>query len=171
MKSSSHSDRSFLRRCVMLTAVAAAALLVPAMAQNAQPDKSKPAKAEKAKAEKTKAAPGQTNGHWGPGDRLPDMYEFGIFGGGSFFSKDDQGLWTHLHAGGAFGAKVTENFWKYVGIQESYTFRENNVTFLNPAQAGEPAYGFGQRLMDYGANVLLYGTPRGSKWRPFVTAG
>ncbi len=171
MNSSSHSDRSFLRRCVMLTAVAAAALLVPAMAQNAQPDQSKPAKAEKAKAEKTKATPGQTNGHWGPGDRLPDMYEFGIFGGGSFFQKDDQGLWTDLHAGGAFGAKVTENFWKYIGIQESYTFRENNVTFLDPAQPGEPAYGFGQRLMNYGANVLLYGTPRGSKWRPFVTAG
>ena len=155
MKALSHSDRSLSWRCVLLTAGVAAALLVPAMAQNAQSDSAKPAKAEKVKAETAKAAPGQTGGHWGPGDQMPDKYEFGIFGGGSFFETEHSGLVTRQHAGGAFGAKVTENFWKYFGLQESYTFRENNVTFDLPNQPVYPSYGFGQRLMDYGVNPLL----------------
>jgi opacity protein-like surface antigen/outer membrane protein OmpA-like peptidoglycan-associated protein len=156
---------------VQLTFAVTAALLLPAMAQNAPPDQSKPAKADKAKAEKTKAGPDRTNGHWGPGDRLPDKYEFGIYGGLSLIQSRLQGLGEHLHDGGAFGARVTENFWNYVGIEESYTFRENNITFLNPNQQGLPNYGFGQRLMEYGVNTLFYFRPRGSKWRPYATVG
>ena len=71
----------------------------------------------------------------------------------------------------AFGAKVTENFWKYFGLQESYTFRENNVTFDLPNQPIYPSYGFGQRLLEYGVNPLFYFRPRGSKWRPYATVG
>ena len=171
MKAISHSNRSFSWQRVLLAAGVAVALLVPAMAQNAQADKTKPAKAEKVKAEKTKAATDAGAGHWGPGDQLPDKYEFGIFGGVSLFESRLQGLGEHFHNGGAFGAKGTENFWKFVGIEESYTFRENNITFLNPNQVGLPNYGFGQRLMGFGVNPLFYFTPRGSKWRPFVTIG
>ena len=171
MKAISNSNRFFSWQHVLMAAGVAAALLVPAMAQEAQADKTKPAKAEKVKAEKTKAATDSTVGHWGPGDERPDKYEFGIFGGASFFERQDSGLGTDLHTGGAFGAKFTENLWRYVGIQESYTFRENNVTFDGPNQPGYPNYGFGQRVMDWGVNPLIYFTPRGSRWRPFVTVG
>jgi opacity protein-like surface antigen len=171
MKAISHSNRSSSWRHVLLAVGVAAALLVPAMAQDAQAEKTKPAKAEKVKAEKTKAATDAGAGHWGPGDQRPDKYEFGIFGGPSLFQKRLEGLGNYFHVGGAFGAQVTENFWKYVGIRESYTFRENNVTFLSPNQPGLPNYGFGQRLMDWGVNPLFYFTPRGSRWRPFVTVG
>ena len=147
---------------MLLAAGMAAALILPALAQSAKADKPK---ADKAPATDT------TAGHWGPGDRLPDKYEFGIYGGASLFQKRLQGLGGYFHPGGAFGASATQNFWKYVGIRESYTFRENNFTFLSPNQPGLPNYGFGQRLMDWGVNPLFYFTPRGSKLRPYATVG
>ena len=171
MKAISHSNRSSSWRHVLLAVGVAAALLVPAMAQDAQAEKTKPAKAEKVKG-------GKDQGRDGPGSRplgarrsTSGQVRIRHFRRPQLIPKRLEGLGNYFHVGGAFGAQVTENFWKYVGIRESYAFRENNVTFLSPNQPGLPNYGFGQRLMDWGVNPLFYFTPRGSKWRPFVTVG
>ncbi|MBI5086938.1 MAG: outer membrane beta-barrel protein, partial [Acidobacteria bacterium] len=105
------------------------------------------------------------------GDALPDKYELGAFGGGSFFRAVDKGMGTKLVNGGAAGFRVTENFWKHVGLEQAFTYSANNVNFLTPVRPGQPNYGFGQRIYQYSLNPVFYWTERGSKVRPFLTAG
>jgi outer membrane protein OmpA-like peptidoglycan-associated protein len=99
------------------------------------------------------------------------MVEINLFGGGSFFRGVSEGLGTKHATGGAFGIRVTENFWKYVGLEQGFTYSVNNLQFQRPAQAGDPAYGFGSRLFQYNLNPVFHFTPKGSTFRPYVTAG
>lgn len=119
--------------------------------------------AQQAAADKKKAA--------GEGDERPDYVELNGFLGGSFFQQVDKGLGTKLHSGGAAGARVTENFWRYVGLEQAFTYSANNLTFLKPNQPGLPNFGFGNRIYQYSLNPVIYWTPRGSRFRPFLTAG
>lgn len=112
-----------------------------------------------------------TTQRMGPGDAMPDKVELSIFGGGSFFNPVDKGLGTKLANGGAFGFRVTENFWKYVGLEQAYTYSVNNMTFQTPHAAGQPTYAFGSRINQLSLNSLFYFTERGSRIRPFLTAG
>lgn len=110
----------------------------------------------------------------GPGDALPDKVEISGFGGGSFFQQTQNassGFGTKLNNGGAFGFRVTENFWKYVGVEQAFTYSVNNVTFLQPTAPGQANFGFGNRVYQYSLNPVFYFTERGSKIRPFVTIG
>jgi flagellar motor protein MotB len=105
------------------------------------------------------------------GDARPDKYEFSIFGGGSFFRRVDSGLGTDHANGGALGFRATQNWWRYFGLEQSYTYSVNNLTFDRPHAAGQPTYSMGVRLHQLSVNPLIYFTPRGSKVRPYVTAG
>lgn len=107
----------------------------------------------------------------GPGDAMPDKVELSAFGGGSFFNPVNKGLGTKLNNGGAFGFRVTENFWRYVGLEQAFTYSTNNLTFQTPHAPGQPTYGFGNRLYQYSLNPVFYFTERGSRIRPFLTAG
>jgi flagellar motor protein MotB len=117
------------------------------------------------------AAPAQTSSSAPKGDELPDKVELSGFGGGSFFKQVDKGLGTKLVNGGAFGFRATENFWRYVGLEQAFTYSANNVRFLSPVQAGGPNYDFGQRIYQYSLNPVFYWTERGSRIRPFLTVG
>ncbi len=66
------------------------------------------------------------------GDELPDKVELNGFGGGSFFQAVPNGLGTKLVNGGAFGFRITENFWRYVGLEQAFTYSANNVRFQTP---------------------------------------
>ncbi len=105
------------------------------------------------------------------GDELPDKVELGAFGGGSFFTRINKGLGTWHRTGGAAGLRVTENIWKYVGLEQAFTYSVNNVNFLSPVRAGDPSYNFGSRIYQFSLNPVVYWTARGSKFRPFLTAG
>ncbi len=105
------------------------------------------------------------------GDELPDKVELNGFGGGSFFQGVSGGLGTKLVNGGAFGFRVTENFWRYVGLEQAFTYSANNVRFESPAAPGLPQNDFGHRIYQYSLNPVFYWTERGSKIRPFLTAG
>jgi outer membrane protein OmpA-like peptidoglycan-associated protein len=105
------------------------------------------------------------------GDELPDKVELSGFGGASFFQQVDKGLGTKLVNGGAFGFRATENFWRYVGLEQAFTYSANNVRFLSPVKPGGPNYDFGQRIYQYSLNPVFYFTERGSKIRPFLTVG
>ncbi|MBI4891755.1 MAG: outer membrane beta-barrel protein, partial [Acidobacteria bacterium] len=105
------------------------------------------------------------------GDALPDKVELSGFGGASFFKQVDKGLGTKLVNGGAFGFRATENFWRYVGLEQAFTYSANNVRFLSPPVPGAPNYDFGQRVYQYSLNPVFYFTERGSKVRPFLTVG
>lgn len=105
------------------------------------------------------------------GDELPDKVELNGFGGGSFFQGVSSGLGTKLVNGGAFGFRVTENFWRYVGLEQAFTYSANNVRFESPVAPGQPQNDFGHRIYQYSLNPIFYWTERGSKIRPFLTAG
>lgn len=105
------------------------------------------------------------------GDELPDKVELSGFGGGSFFQQVDKGLGTKLVNGGAFGFRATENFWKYIGLEQAFTYSANNVRFLTPVTPGGPQLDFGHRIYQYSLNPVFYFSERGSKIRPFLTAG
>lgn len=113
------------------------------------------------------AAPAQQAG----ADERPDMVEINLFGGGSFFRGVSEGLGGKHANGGAFGIRVTENFWKYVGLEQGFTYSVNNMQFQSPARAGDPRYAFGSRLFQYSLNPVFHFTPKGSNVRPYVTAG
>lgn len=104
-------------------------------------------------------------------DERPDMVEINLFGGGSFFRGVSDGLGTKHAPGGAFGIRVTENFWRYVGLEQGFTYSVNNLQFQRPARPGDPNYGFGSRLFQYSLNPVFHFTPKGSNVRPYVTVG
>jgi outer membrane protein OmpA-like peptidoglycan-associated protein len=104
-------------------------------------------------------------------DEKPDIVEINLFGGGSFFRGVSEGLGTKHANGGAFGIRVTENFWRYIGLEQGFTYSVNNLMFQRPARAGDPSYGFGSRLFQYHLNPVFHFTPRGSAVRPYLTAG
>jgi hypothetical protein len=136
--------RSFKRTpCLVIAGVAAMTLAIPAFAQTGSPG----------------------------GDTRPDRFEFSVFGGGSFFRRVDAGLGTDHANGGALGFRATQNWWRYFGIEQSYTYSVNNLTFDRPHAAGMPTHSMGVRLHHFSLNPVVYFTPRGSKLRPYVTAG
>ena len=102
---------------------------------------------------------------------LPDTVELGVFGGGSFFKQVDHGLGTKLANGGVVGVRVTENFWKYFGLEQSYSYSTNNLRFVTSPIAGWPAPGYGNRIHHWFLNPVVYFTPKGARVRPFVTVG
>ena len=106
----------------------------------------------------------------GPGDERPDKVEIGVFGGGRFFQQVDKGLGNKLNNGGVIGYRFNVNFWKYVGIEHTFGYGPNNVTFLSPAAPGQPNFGFGHRLYSWSLGPTVHWTPRGSKIRPYLTA-
>jgi hypothetical protein len=83
MKDPMHTKRFAAWRWTLLAAGLMAVLLAPAAAQSAKSD-------TKSEAKKVKQDEPSTKGHWGPGDALPDKFEYGLFGGGSFFSPVSQ---------------------------------------------------------------------------------
>jgi hypothetical protein len=147
-----------------LAAGLAAVLLAPASAQSAKSD-------TKSETKKAKQDTPTANGHWGPGDALPDKVELGIFGGVSLFNPVNPGLGYQLKASGVFGEKVTFNFWKYFGLEAFQDNSFNRFEMKSPAQPGLSNYAFDSRVYQEGLAGVIYAKPRGSKWRPYFTLG
>lgn len=101
----------------------------------------------------------------------PDLIEVNPFAGGSFPRGVQSGFGTQHANGGVLGIRVTENFWRYVGLEQSYTYSVNNLQFRDPVRPGLATYGFGSRLHNLAMNGVVHFTPRGSTFRPFLTAG
>jgi outer membrane protein OmpA-like peptidoglycan-associated protein len=72
-------------------------------------------------------------------------------------------------SGPVAGVRVTEDLWKYVGLEQSFTAGFNDLRLL--------PYGLGQYVGTFARNYtlalnpVLHFTPRQEKLRPFVTAG
>src|ERR1035437_5382179 len=121
MRDPMHTKRSIDWRCALLAAGLTAVLLAPAAAQSAQSD-------TKSEAKKAKQDTPSTKGHWGPGDALPARFEYGLFGGGSFFNPVTPGLGNQLQARGVFGQKATVSFWDYFGLELFQDISFNHFT-------------------------------------------
>jgi len=109
-----------------------------------------------------------------PSPSSPDdysIYELEIFGGYQHFliPNRDSVRVSKLDGGGTTGFRVTEDFWKYIGIEESLTVGFNNLSvypFGIPQQVTA-----GERNYTLVFNPMIYFTPRQSKVRPFITVG
>lgn len=105
-----------------------------------------------------------------PGETVYGKYELNLFGGGSFFKRQDPRPYFDLGRGGVAGFRVTQNLWNYVGIEEAMTVHgTNNATFTKPGSFDTVSFGNRQRQLMIGP--VFHFTPRESAVRPFVTAG
>jgi hypothetical protein len=97
------------------------------------------------------------------------MMELSLFGGGSFFKSVSNGLGTEHVSGGAVGFRVTENFWKYISLEQGFTYSANNLRMgLSTAPS---SVAWGNRIYQWNLNPVFHFTPRGSKIRPYLTLG
>src|SRR6266568_3025604 len=144
MKNPLHSKCSISWRCALLAAGLTVGLLAPAAAQSAKSD-------TKSEAKKAKQDTPTTKGHWGPGDALPDKFEYGLFGGGSFFNPVNPGLGNQLQPSGVFGQKATMNFWNYFGVEVFQDISFNQFRMKSEIKPGLGNYGFDSRVYQEGA--------------------
>lgn len=105
-----------------------------------------------------------------PGETTYGKYELNLFGGGSFFKRQQPRPYFDLNNGGTVGFRITQNYWKYVGIEEAVGVHGvNNLTVAQPNTFNDISFGARQRY--FTINPVLHFTPRESRFRPFVTAG
>lgn len=130
----------------LLSLAAALAVAVPAFSQ-AQPAKSK-------------SLPGEYS-----------IIEFNPFVGYQWFQvyARENNRVSKLDAGPTFGFRITEDLWKYVGIEESLSVGFNDLR-IKPFGLNS-FVGTDARNFTLAINPVLHFTPRQSKFRPFVTVG
>lgn len=105
-----------------------------------------------------------------PGETVYGLYEINLYGGGSFFKRQDVRPYQDFGKGGVGGFRITENFWNYIGFEQWVAVHgTNNATFTKPG--GFDTVSFGTRQRQVGIGPVFHFTPRESAIRPFVTAG
>ena len=103
-------------------------------------------------------------------DEYP-IYSVDLFAGWQHFLVDnrDSARTFRIDSGFAFGFRVTEDFWRYVGIEESFMPAFNNLIFYPVGLTGSVSAN--QRDYTLSISPVIYFTPREAKVRPFVTVG
>ena len=105
-------------------------------------------------------------------DENNNFFELTIYGGYSDYKKIPAGLGSKIDPAVILGGRVTENFWNYVGIEESFNaYSWNKYKFLSspPGLILSPAFPI--HTLQPSVDVVLHFTPRDHKFRPFVEAG
>jgi opacity protein-like surface antigen len=93
----------------------------------------------------------------------PDIIELDPFGGLSAFG-DVTSASEKLAKGGTAGGRAAFNFSKHFSLEANYNFMVNNV------QVGTRSY-FGNQAQSFAIDPVYNFTPRGSRVRPYITAG
>ena len=106
-------------------------------------------------------------------DEDNNFFELNIYGGYSDYKKIPAGLGGKIQPGVIFGGRVTENFWNYVGIEESFNaYSWNKYNFLsNPPNGTILQPPFPIHTLQPAVDLVLHFTPRDHKFRPFVAVG
>ena len=73
-----------------------------------------------------------------------------------------------IDSGPVYGARLTEDFWRYVGLEESISIGNNGLIFY---PVGLQGLSVSANNRDYVLAIgpVFHFTPREAKWRPFVT--
>ena len=131
--------------CVLVAVAAALTVAVPALAQDKPPAQSA-------------SAPGEYT-----------LYEVSPFVGYQWF-HGNYGITksSELLRGPVVGFHVDEDFWKYIGLEQSFTAGMNDLRLHPPVPWSVDTEARNYTLT---INPLFYFTPRQSKVRPFVTGG
>ncbi len=97
-----------------------------------------------------------------------DKFELNAFGGVSLFNGLSQSDITEkLVNGGTAGGRAAYNFSQHFGIEGSYNFSVNNTHLFVPGSNRT----FGNQIQAFSVNPVYNFTPRGSRVRPYITAG
>ncbi len=96
------------------------------------------------------------------------LYEISPFAGYQWF-RGHANSTAKFDSGPALGFRVVEDFWKYVGLEQSLTvgFNDLGIRPTGLTQSADASV----RNWTLALNPLLYLRPRTSKWRPFLTIG
>jgi opacity protein-like surface antigen len=93
--------------------------------------------------------------------------EFSVSGGVSRFGDavlvQDQGVDYTLGNGARIALRMTLNTWRYMGHEFGYGYAHSNISVQDQSVGFSIHQGF--------YNFLVYGTPEGTRVRPFVTGG
>ena len=98
-------------------------------------------------------------------------YEVNLFGGGSFFRQQKDAPQLKLDNGSTWGFRITQNYWRFVGIEEAFRLHGSNGILLNSAGANTTRLNFGNHTRGFALGPVFHFTPRESRFRPFVKAG
>lgn len=105
-----------------------------------------------------------------------DIVEINLFGGNQDFAtkqatqQNGSNLGVNIVDGGIFGVRVDENFWNYVGLEESIeAYGTNNVCLSNVPGVYGNSVCFGARSRQYTIGPILYLDSKEHRFRPFVT--
>ncbi|MCU0246044.1 MAG: hypothetical protein MUC42_05705, partial [Bryobacter sp.] len=97
-------------------------------------------------------------------------YELNLYGGASWWKQQAEAPRMKFVDGGTFGVRFTQNYWKYVGIEEAFNVHGvNNARFDIPGSNATTA--FGHRIRGFTIAPVFHFTPRESRFRPFLLAG
>ena len=100
-------------------------------------------------------------------------YSFGIFGGIQTWKLQQSTTNPNtLAPGGAVGVRADQDFLRYIGVEEAWTFYAvNNARFKAVSNPAYDVVGFGSRNGQVFIGPLFYLTPPSSPVRPFFTIG
>src|SRR5579871_3292321 len=100
-----------------------------------------------------------------------NFVELGVFGGVSYYAPVDAGIGTKYTTEGMVGVRATENFWRYFGIEESLAFYDHHDLRFEHQLTSTVIPAFDMHVLEGGASLLGYFTPRDSHLRPFLALG
>jgi outer membrane protein OmpA-like peptidoglycan-associated protein len=101
-----------------------------------------------------------------------NFIELGVFGGVGYYAPVDAGLGTHFSTDGLVGVRVTQNYWNYFGLEESYAaYSNHNLLFETSPRPNLILPPLDIHVHEVGLNFLAYLTPREKTLRPFFTVG
>jgi outer membrane protein OmpA-like peptidoglycan-associated protein/opacity protein-like surface antigen len=99
------------------------------------------------------------------------IYEINPFAGYQWFMipNRDSARAEKYNTGAAAGFRVTEDWWKYVGLEESLTIGFNKLEVYPTGL--QQTVGAGNHNFTFAVDLVAHFTPRESKFRPFVAVG
>src|SRR5580658_3779650 len=103
-------------------------------------------------------------------DEDNNFFELSFYAGYSDYTRSWAGLGDKILDGAILGGRVTENFWNYAGIEESFNaYSWNKYDFLSDPPNGTLVANapFPIHTLQPAADLVLYFTPRDHKFRPF----
>lgn len=98
-------------------------------------------------------------------------YEINLFGGGNFYHRQDPRPFLDLGNGGIFGGRLTQNYWNYIGIEETVGIQGTQNACFTQANSVTNVSCFGARLRYFSINPVFHFAGRESRVRPFLTVG
>jgi outer membrane protein OmpA-like peptidoglycan-associated protein len=106
-------------------------------------------------------------------DEYNNFFELTIYAGDSDYKRIEAGLGGKISNATILGGRVTENFWNYISLEESFNaYSWNKYQFLsNPTDGATVTSPFPIHTLQPSLDVVLNFTPRDHKFRPFVEAG